>query len=104
MLIRYLDGNLRDIPDELAVRILADPSSKEDISEYTSHWVNVIIHGVLGTMFDDEKSFEENVEAALDELPVVASDRAEQALKLIRNYTIEVEDKDIGMFAADDLL
>ena len=104
MLIRYLDSGLRDIPDELAVLILADPASNEDISEYTSHWVNVIVHGVLGTLFDSEKSFEDNVDCAINEFSEVSPERREQALKLIKQYNIEVKDEDIGMFPADDMM
>ncbi|PCJ11801.1 MAG: hypothetical protein COB04_18595 [Gammaproteobacteria bacterium] len=104
MLIRYLDDNLRDIPDELAIAILADPTSEEDISEYTSHWVNVIVHGVLGTMFDEDKNFEENVSDIISKFPQAPESRKAQALELIKAYNIEVEDCDIGMFPASDMI
>lgn len=104
MLIRYLDRGLREIPDELAVLILADPATNEDISEYSSHWVNVIVHGVLGTLFDSEKIFEDNVDYAINELSEVSAERRKQALKLIKQYNIEVKDKDVGMFPADDMI
>lgn len=104
MLIRYLDGKLRDIPDELAIAILADPTATEDISEYTSHWVNVIIHGVLGTIFDESKSFEENIKCAIDDFQPASRERQEQALQLIKTYNIEVKDDDIGMFPASDMI
>ena len=104
MLIRYFDNNLRDIPDELAIAILADPTSKEDISEYTSHWVNVIVHGVLGTIFDEDKSFEGNVSDAIREFGQASEERRGQALELIKAYNIEVEDSDIGMFPASDMI
>lgn len=104
MLIRYFDGGLRDIPDELAIAILADPSSDEDISEYTSHWVNVIIHGVLGTLFDEETSFENNVANSLRELETPSEENKLQAIKLIRSYNIDIKDSDIGMFDSSDMI
>jgi len=104
MLIRYFDGKLRDIPNELAVAVLADPTSKEDLPEYNSHWVNVLIHGVLSTLFDEEKTFEENVNNAIQEFQEAPQERKNQAMKLIKMYNIEIEDKDIGMFSASDMI
>ena len=104
MLIRYFDGNLRDIPEELAVAILADPSANEELSEYTSHWVNVIIHGVLSTLFDENKTFEENVNSAITEFQEAPEARQNQAAQLVRLYNMEVKDEDIGMFPASDLI
>ena len=104
MLIRYFDDNLRDIPNELAIALLADPTSKDDISEYTSHWVNVIIHGVLGTMFDEDKSLEENVSDAIKKFQRAPEERRSQAMALINAYNIEIEDSDIGMIHPSDMI
>lgn len=104
MRIRYLDGTLKEIPDELVVLILADPTAEEDISEYDSHWVNVIVHGVLGPVFDDSKTFEDNVKYAMTRFEEATGARKKQALELIRKYNIEVKDDDIGMFPADDMI
>ena len=104
MLIRYFDGTLRDIPDELGIAILADPSAPEDISEYTPHWVNVIIHSALGALFDEDKSFEENIGNTINDFQIASLDRQEQARKLIKAYNIEVKDEDIGSFPASDMI
>jgi len=103
MLIRYFDDKLRNIPNELAIALLADPTSKDDISEYTSHWVNVIIHGVLGAMFDENKGFEENISDAIKKFQHAPKERRSQALALINAYNIEIKESDIGMIHASDM-
>lgn len=107
MLIRYIDGGLREIPDEVAVRVLADPTCDDkDLLKLNTHWVNVIVHGTLGTIFEPGKSFEENIKYAMDEfLPWEPRPKArEDAIRLIKQYHIEIKDEDIGMFPAEDMI
>ena len=66
MLIRLNNDILNEIPDEIGILILADPSYGNAIPDLTPQDVNVLIHGILGALFDSSVSLDENMEKIVE--------------------------------------
>ena len=104
MLIRIYNDELVEFPDDLAARILATPIMDEDVPDYSIEEVNALIHGVLGALFEEELTLEQNIAEVRNiyapQCPASASN-LEKAFALIRNYNEKIAVDDIARVRAD---
>lgn len=104
MLIRIYNDEIVEFPDDLAARILAIPIVDEDVPDYSIEEVNALIHGVLGALFEEELTLEQNIAEVSDiyapQCPVSAAN-LEKAFALIRNYNENIAVADIACVSAD---
>lgn len=107
MLVRLPDDSIRDMPEDIAALLLSDPSHDDDISDFTGHDVNVVIHGVLASYLDADKTFEEtleNIRERFRKITPASQEKVRVALDLIRRYNNEIKHHEIGMVSADDMI
>jgi hypothetical protein len=106
MLIRLPNDSIRDMPDEIGALLLSDPSHDDDISDFTGQDVNVVIHGILASYFEDTKSFEEIIEEIRTQFLKFGPAKDEKvriATDLIKKYNIEIKNEEIGMVNPHDM-
>jgi len=107
MLIRDLDGIIRELPEEVAELLLSDPSYNDDISDFTSDDVNVLIHTLVSVYYEDEKTFEETVIEIKNNfrgIGPVPKEKLTTAKALIKKYNIEILNEKIGIVDVEDMI
>lgn len=104
MLIKIDNDELVEFPDALAAQILASPIVVQSVPDYSIEEVNAVIHGVLGALFEDELTLDQNIQAvqAIYEAqhPASAGNLA-KAMGLIQNYNDNIAVKDIAWVSQD---
>lgn len=106
MKIKIDDDHIQEFPDDVAALIIADPSYGDEIIDLNASEVNVLIHGVLASIYNPTLSFEENINNIKTRYMDTAKPNKEAlnvALGLIEKYKIEIEDDDIGQVGFDDM-
>lgn len=104
MLIKIYNNKLVEFPDDLAARILATPLMDEDLADYSIEEVNALIHGVLGALFEEEWTLNQNIAEVRS---IYAPQRApsaanmEKAHALIKHYNDNIGLEDIAWVSAD---
>lgn len=103
MLIRLLNEELAEYPDELGALVLADPR-EGDVPDFTLDLVNSLIHDALVTKFDASRTLEQNIAAAEtyyknSGLPSAAN--MEKARALIENYNKNIPPEEVGYIDRD---
>ncbi len=104
MLIKIYNDELVEFPDDLAARILATPLLDEDVPDYPIEEVNALIHGVLGALFEEEWTLEQNIAEVRDIYApqrIPSATNLEKALALIRHYNENIAVEDIAWVSAD---
>jgi hypothetical protein len=103
MLIRFGE-ELKELPDAIAVAILANSSIDDDLTTLTTHDINVIVHGCLGvTSISD--SFEDSLRdwQRMYSGRNCSESRKLQAQELIEKYEREIKPADVGMIPFEDM-
>ncbi len=99
MLIKIYNDELVQLPDDLATLILASPLVGNDVPNYTLEEVNAVVHGILGTFFEEEATLAQNI-AEVREIyaarPAPCHANLEKAAALIANYNQQIAPADIG--------
>ncbi len=104
MLIKIYNDELVEFPDELAALTLIDIGFDHDTPNYSLEEVNAVVHGVLGTFFEEGLTLEQNIAEVKD---IYAAQRPpsaanlEKALALIRHYNENIAVEDIAWVSAD---
>lgn len=104
MLIKIYNDELVEFPDELAALVLTNPVFDQDLPDYSLEEVNAVVHGVLGTFFEESFTLEQNIAEVKD---IYASQRApsaanlEKALAMIRHYNENIAVEDIAWVRAE---
>ena len=107
MLIRDLNGSIRELPEEVAELLLSDPSYDDDISDFTSDDVNILIHTLLSVYFEHEKTFEQTVvdiKNNFKDIGPISKEKLNTARVLIKKYNIEIPNEKIGMVDVEDMI
>ncbi|ROS01098.1 hypothetical protein EDC56_1524 [Sinobacterium caligoides] len=104
MLIRFGE-ELKELPDEIAIAILSDPSTDDDLSLMSTREINTIVHGCLGITTDNEEVFEDNIQVWKDFFfrSMGPDDRQEQAKVLLEKYRREISETEIGVIPIEDM-
>jgi hypothetical protein len=106
MLVRVEDDLVVELPDDIGVLILSDPSYGDTLSDMTPHEVNVLIHGILGAFYEDDISIEENIVAIrtmYSSIESASDENKATAMAAVKSYNLKVEYKNVGIFQADEL-
>lgn len=106
MLVRLPDDTIRDMPDDIGALLLSDPSYDDDISDFSGHDVNVVIHGILASYIEPFKTFDETMEdirTHFGQLPSAKPEKIKTALDLIKKYNVEIKNEEIGIVNPDDM-
>ncbi len=104
MLIKIYNDELVEFPDELAALVLTNPVFDQNVPDYSLEEVNAVVHGVLGTYFEEGFTLEQNIAEVRD---IYASQRTPsaanlaKALALIRHYNQNIAVEDIARVRAD---
>jgi hypothetical protein len=110
MLMR-IGGELHDLPDDIGVAILADPSHGDNVSDWTAQEVNVLLHGTLGILNDvfggdQAQSLEEYIQAIrayFASAGTPSEEQIEQARRSIDLYKREIRAENVGMVEPDEM-
>lgn len=98
MLIRLVNEQLIECPDELGAFALADPS-QGDVPDFSLDEVNLLLNIIVASLFDEGNSLEENIEHARKQLSIWGTPdpaNMEKALAQIKHYNENMAVKDIG--------
>jgi hypothetical protein len=104
MRIKIYNDELVEFPDELAALVLINPVFDQDVPHYSLEEVNAVVHGVLGTYFEEGFTLEQNIAEVRD---IYTSQRTPsaanlaKALALIRHYNQNIALEDITRVRAD---
>jgi hypothetical protein len=104
MLIKIHNDELVEFPDALAAQILATPIVAKTVPDYSIEEVNAVIHGILGALFEDELTLEQNIQAVraiYDAQGPASAANLAKATGLIRNYNENIAVEDIAWVSAD---
>jgi hypothetical protein len=98
MLIRLINGELIEYPDELGALALANPRHG-DVADFSLDEVNLLLNMMLASIFDENITLEQNIEKAKKHCSAWGNPDAanlEKALALIKHYNANMALKDIG--------
>ncbi len=104
MLIKAYNNTLLEFPDDLAALILADPVGGQDVPDYSIEEINAIIHGVLGALFEEELTLEQNialVSTSYSQQNPVDDKNLEKAFSLVQHYNQNIQLAEIAQVSPD---
>lgn len=105
MLIRLVNGELVEYPDDVVVLMLADPTYG-DTPDLSVAEANCLIHAMIGTFFDEEFTLEQNIQKIRDIYAPLARPsprNLEKAHAQIKHYTENIALADIGYSDSDTI-
>lgn len=102
MLIRSDDNTLVEYPDELVAMMLASPFHGElgEADEWSIDELNCLIHGMLGTFFDESLSLAQNIakiEESYAQLGSPSESNLAKARALVKFYNENLSEAEIGI-------
>lgn len=106
MKVKIDTTEIKDLPDDVAALIIADPSYNDEIPDLSTQEVNVLVHGVLSSIYDPALSFEENTREIKHRYISEARPnkyRLNKALGLIETYNKNINEEDIGSVEFSDM-
>ncbi|MEN9868900.1 MAG: hypothetical protein RL748_4490 [Pseudomonadota bacterium] len=106
MLIRLIDDQLIECPDELGALALANPRYG-DVADFTLEEVNLLLSVIVSSLFDGDNTLEQNIVHARKQLTMWGEPDAanlEKALAHIKHYNTNMAEKDIGYSDMDFLI
>ncbi len=98
MLIRLASGDLVEYPDEVGALALADPS-QGNVPDYSLEELNLLISILLGMLFDESLTLEQNIEQAKEHFTKWGSPtegNMQKAIDHIARYKENVEPANVG--------
>ncbi len=108
MLIRLSDNKtLAECPDDIAAMILADPTSGDDMPDYSLTEINGLVHWALGFCAGENQTWGDTLQKArrvYSEMPGWNADNLDKALQMVQDYNAKVQEKDIGWVDLGELL
>ena len=105
MLIRIISEELIEYPDELGALVLAETIDPGD-PPIPLDEVNLLINGVLGLLYDEKHSLEENIKFAIAHCTrrgMPAAAKLQKGLEQIKDYNENVPTFEIG-YSSQDLI
>ncbi len=105
MLIRIITEELIEYPDELGALVLAE-STTPDAPPIPLDEVNLVVNGVLGLIYKENFSLEENIKRARAHCTLCGTPddvAMEKALAQIKEYNEKVPTEEIG-YSSQDLI
>lgn len=107
MEIKIDETTLIEFPDDLAALLIADPSYGDTAPEFGAQEVNILIHGLLASLYDVNRPLEQNIANIREQYGSIVQPvevAIQTAIRSIHRYNAEISEEDIGLVNADDML
>jgi hypothetical protein len=98
MLIRIITLELIEYPDDLGALVMADVS-RNDVPPFSLEEINLIVNGILGLLYDEDLTLEENISYARTHCGRWGTPDAaalQKGLEQIKHYNQNIPAEQIG--------